>query len=140
MTGTDYGLFTHKSVPVIFEPPCIKSVLWRAAKCLSYIEEARCLKVKLHKYFHALCNYFIVSYLFPQNSYQLHIQLPKRTVGLHFSMTVPNTSLRQYLRYNIKKQTNKQAHACVGLKKTRKQPAAGTNADRRSTTKTVLIC
>ena len=24
----------------------IKSVLWRAAKCLSYIEEARCLKVK----------------------------------------------------------------------------------------------
>ena len=25
----------------------IRSVLWRAAKCLSYIEEARCLKVKL---------------------------------------------------------------------------------------------
>ena len=25
----------------------IKSVLWRVAKCLSYIEEARCLKVKL---------------------------------------------------------------------------------------------
>jgi len=25
----------------------IKSVLWRAAKCLFYIEEARCLKVKL---------------------------------------------------------------------------------------------
>jgi len=23
-----------------------KSVLWRVAKCLSYIEEARCLKVK----------------------------------------------------------------------------------------------
>ena len=23
MTGTDCGLFTHKSVPVIFEPPCI---------------------------------------------------------------------------------------------------------------------
>jgi len=22
MTGTDCGLFTHKSVPVIFEPPC----------------------------------------------------------------------------------------------------------------------
>jgi hypothetical protein len=22
MTGTDYTLFTHKSVPVIFEPPC----------------------------------------------------------------------------------------------------------------------
>ena len=25
----------------------MKSVLWRVAKCLSYIEEARCLKVKL---------------------------------------------------------------------------------------------
>jgi len=25
----------------------IKSVLWRAAKCLSYIEEVRCLKVKI---------------------------------------------------------------------------------------------
>jgi len=25
----------------------IKSVLWRVAKCLSYTEEARCLKVKL---------------------------------------------------------------------------------------------
>ena len=24
----------------------IKSVLWRVAKCLSYIQEARCLKVK----------------------------------------------------------------------------------------------
>ena len=27
----------------------IKSVLWRVAKCLSYIEEVRCLKVKLQK-------------------------------------------------------------------------------------------
>jgi len=26
----------------------IKSVLWRVAKCLSYIEEARCLKVKIY--------------------------------------------------------------------------------------------
>jgi len=25
----------------------IKSVLWRVAKCLSYIEEARCLKVNV---------------------------------------------------------------------------------------------
>ena len=25
----------------------IKSVLWRVAKCLSYVEEARCLKVKV---------------------------------------------------------------------------------------------
>jgi len=27
----------------------IKSVLWRVSKCLSYIEEARCLKVKQHE-------------------------------------------------------------------------------------------
>ena len=27
MTGTDCGLFTHKSVPVIFEPPCIYHLL-----------------------------------------------------------------------------------------------------------------
>jgi len=26
MTGTVTGLFTHKSVPVIFEPPCIYRV------------------------------------------------------------------------------------------------------------------
>jgi len=25
----------------------VKSVLWRVAKCLSYIEEARCLKVNV---------------------------------------------------------------------------------------------
>ena len=47
MTGTVTGFFTHKSVPIILEPPCIKSVLWRVAKCLSYIEEARCLKVNI---------------------------------------------------------------------------------------------
>jgi len=38
-----FGLFTHKSVPVIFEPPCITEVstvaflcyvLWRLEKCL----------------------------------------------------------------------------------------------------------
>jgi len=28
----------------------IKSVLWRVAKCLSYIEEARCLKVNIAMY------------------------------------------------------------------------------------------
>ena len=27
----------------------IKSVLWRVAKCLSYIEEARCLKVNVER-------------------------------------------------------------------------------------------
>ena len=29
----------------------IKSVLWRVVKCLSYIEDARCLKVKYKKSF-----------------------------------------------------------------------------------------
>jgi len=27
MTGTDVARFTHKSVPVIFEPPCIKIMI-----------------------------------------------------------------------------------------------------------------
>jgi len=27
----------------------IKSVLWRVAKCLSYIEDARCLKVNINR-------------------------------------------------------------------------------------------
>jgi hypothetical protein len=26
MTGTNCDLFTHKSVPVIFEPPCTKNI------------------------------------------------------------------------------------------------------------------
>jgi len=30
----------------------IKSFLWRVAKCLSYIEEARCLKVKQEREYH----------------------------------------------------------------------------------------
>jgi hypothetical protein len=38
----------HSSEVRSFHPGtlCIKSVLWRVAKCLSYIEDARCLKVK----------------------------------------------------------------------------------------------
>ena len=36
----------------------IKSVLWRVAKCLSYIEEARCLKVKLCKILRAFPDKF----------------------------------------------------------------------------------
>jgi len=48
----------------------IKSVLWRVAKCLSYIEEARCLKVKGQQVFAFLrtvqiCNKaYVSSYLF----------------------------------------------------------------------------
>jgi len=37
----------------------IKSVLWRVEKCLSYIEEARCLKVKRrYTTFTARCSIF----------------------------------------------------------------------------------
>jgi len=35
MTGTDYGLFTHKSVAVIFEPPSIICVLFHDTKVYS---------------------------------------------------------------------------------------------------------
>jgi hypothetical protein len=34
----------------------IKSVLWRVARCLSYIEEARCLKVKVWRVMRELCS------------------------------------------------------------------------------------
>jgi len=35
----------------------IKSVLWRVAKCLSYIEEARCLKVNTASVIVTLCKW-----------------------------------------------------------------------------------
>jgi hypothetical protein len=34
MTGTNCDLFTHKSVPVLFEPPCIKMQQIRNMKCM----------------------------------------------------------------------------------------------------------
>ena len=34
----------------------IKSILWRVAKCLSYIEEAQCLKVNLAGYENSVNN------------------------------------------------------------------------------------
>ena len=39
----------------------IKSVLWREVKCLSYIEEARCLKFNQHPTSHVIISYFIVN-------------------------------------------------------------------------------
>jgi hypothetical protein len=36
MTGTDCGLFTHKSVPVIFESPCSKVITWRILNMLCH--------------------------------------------------------------------------------------------------------
>ena len=41
----------------------IKSVLWRVVKCLSYIEEARCLKVNLTGCFALLWNAVILKFL-----------------------------------------------------------------------------
>jgi len=37
----------------------IKSILWRVAKCLLYIEEARCLKVN------NVCNLHYISFMMP---------------------------------------------------------------------------
>jgi len=48
MTGTDLCVNKCKqSWSYLNHLVYIKSVLWRLAKCLSYIEEARCLKVKI---------------------------------------------------------------------------------------------
>ena len=42
----------------------IKSVLWRAAKRLSYIEDARCLKVNLTNFILVLMQYLIENSVF----------------------------------------------------------------------------
>ena len=39
MTGTDVARFTHKSVPVIFEPPCINTSLSFVSKCMNSSRE-----------------------------------------------------------------------------------------------------
>ena len=40
----------------------MKSLLWRVAKCLSYIEEARCLKVNKRLMLHLVgCLYYCIS-------------------------------------------------------------------------------
>jgi hypothetical protein len=39
MTGTDCGLFTHKSVPVIFESPCIIKLFCSKEQTLAVLEQ-----------------------------------------------------------------------------------------------------
>ena len=51
----------------------IKSVLWRVAKCLSYIEEARCVKVNIH-------------YIIPETLQKLRTYLPKKCL-MFFMLT-----------------------------------------------------
>ena len=46
MTGTDLYVNKCKRSRSYLNHLVYKSVLWRVAKCLSYIEDARCLKVK----------------------------------------------------------------------------------------------
>jgi len=46
MTGTVTGLFTHKSVPVIFEPPCI---MYTSLVTVQYIKVKEKLKFILEQ-------------------------------------------------------------------------------------------
>jgi uncharacterized protein (DUF2132 family) len=39
---------THTDIEIYLLIKYVKSVPWRAEKCLSYIEEVRCLKVKVN--------------------------------------------------------------------------------------------
>ena len=90
------GLFTHKSVLVIFEPPCIKSVLWRVAKFLSYIEEARCLKVNVQ-----FCISYIEIWL---NTYHPPPQSSVIKLNLHQqkqTFTYLNKRLVNYIKFVI---------------------------------------
>ena len=80
----------------------IKSVLWRAAKCLSYIEEARCLKVniKRHILFHFWRHYNFEPpfwpVLFPGSPKLLPLKSP-RLVILTAINYVPLTELDNQL-------------------------------------------
>ena len=43
------GLFTHKSVPVIFEPPCIMPACKRDIRCLRYLLSNVIFRLKIFK-------------------------------------------------------------------------------------------
>ena len=46
MTGTNWDLFTHKSVPVIFEPPCIMLIQTYTVRVNLIAEERITLRIK----------------------------------------------------------------------------------------------
>ena len=51
----------------------IKGVLWRASKCLSYIEEARCLKVNYKRPVCVILLSLILPNLFPVNMFRFDL-------------------------------------------------------------------
>ena len=69
----------------------IKSLLWRVVKCLSYIEEARCLKVKWLGVYHP----------FPSNAeVKERVELYFYTLsGSSWSLIGRNLHLESYLLY-----------------------------------------
>jgi hypothetical protein len=48
MTGTNCDLFTHKSVPVIFEPPCSTGSLIREEEFKTSRHDLRCILVEIN--------------------------------------------------------------------------------------------
>ena len=64
----------------------IKSVLWRVAKCLSYIEETRCLKVNTASGIPTLCKW--------PSSVQVE-QLLELHTGRSVTVTIPDAELIQ---------------------------------------------
>ena len=84
----------------------IKSVLWRVAKCLSYIEEARCLKVKpvtikkcssiFPTWRHFKTHYEILITSFPYSNWSMILLCPL-TLPSHFSILHPQFILPFYI-------------------------------------------
>jgi len=56
------GLFTHKSVPVIFEPPCIRGVKFPSIKCVQNIFALKYNQTDFN------VNFALSSFYFNQNS------------------------------------------------------------------------
>jgi len=98
----------------IFLIKYIKSALWRAAKCLSYIEEARCLKFKFVAVTRCTKrSYVTTSMLMTQESastkavktvnmkfLQLKNDDPLLS-GLHILMCLPSTARRQFGKLDL---------------------------------------
>jgi len=73
----------------------IKSVLWRVSKCLSYIEEARCLKVNTASGIVTLCKW-------PSGAPDGHLQ----------TVTIPDAVL---IKFDLLMMSTKFLETCRGL-------------------------
>ena len=103
----------------------IKSVLWRVAKCLSYIEEARCLKFKGHLTREAhrivyngeskLWIYENVRFRISFHSVTCQVGRPSISVGIAtgYGLHGPGIKSRWGARFSVPVQTGPGAHSAL---------------------------